>query len=289
VRTRTHYAESILFYTILLLCTGLIFYNLIGIVYTTSPPYVSHYLLYSAQNLFYSVLLCSYGNSLILRVEIAAYGLPSLSYPLFLLTPHLTSLTSPLSSPHLASLTSHPSSPLSDRSGSRDRSRSTDRSHRSRSNSRSTSSVRSTDSKGNNPVQQDQQRTVDTGNNVRASHVRTQQNRTQNFNQNMNFNSDQNQNNNQNHSSDGFQQSNVNRFQQISAHQSQQNQQQHTNPHQQHQQHQQQQHEFNPQNQGKKIVLPDRDMKGRFCFEMQSKGEKYYYCCYHYCCYYYCC
>jgi hypothetical protein len=135
--------------------------------------------------------------------------------------------------------------------------------------------VRSYDSKGNKPVQQDQQHTADTGNTVRSSHVRPQQNRTQNFNQNSSFNSDQNQNNNQNHSSDVFEQSNVNRFQQNSTHQAQQyqqHQQQHTNPHQQQQQ-LQQQNEFNPQFQGKKIVLPDRDMKGRFCFEMQSKGE----------------
>jgi hypothetical protein len=132
--------------------------------------------------------------------------------------------------------------------------------------------VRSYDSKGNKPVQQDQQHTADTGNTVRSSHVRPQQNRTQNFNQNSSFNSDQNQNNNQNHSSDVFEQSNVNRFQQNSTHQAQQYQQQHTNPHQQQQQ-LQQQNEFNPQFQGKKIVLPDRDMNPKFCFEMQSKGE----------------
>jgi predicted secreted protein len=131
--------------------------------------------------------------------------------------------------------------------------------------------VRSYDSKGNKPGQQDQQHTTDTGNNVRSSHVRTQQNRTQNFNQNSSLNSDQNQSNNQNHSSDVFDQNSVNRFQQNSTHQAQQYQ-QHQQQHQQQQQ-LQQQHEFNPQFQVKKIVMPDRDMKGRFCFEMQSKGE----------------
>jgi hypothetical protein len=94
----------------------------------------------------------------------------------------------------------------------------------------------------------------------------------------------------------------MSRFQQNNTHQNHQNannqNQQNQNHHQQQQYHEQQQQQqqqqqnnhFIPQNQGKKIVLPDRDMKGRYCFEMQSKGThilSYCYCKCYYCHHYF--